>query len=238
MVSVYPQIADALAKIGLDWRTLLLGFFAVTLFVSSALLFWVQPMFAKMVLPMLGGTPGVWNTCMVFFQASLLAGYIYAHAATAWLGVRRQAALHVGLLLLPLSALPIAVSIGWSPPVEENPIPWLLALLLVSVGLPFFVISASAPMLQKWFANTGHPAAKDPYFLYRASNLGSMLGLLAYPVLLEPTLRLAEQSWLWSWGYGLLVLLTLCCAVILWRGPVSATHSLSFGASHDSQGAW
>lgn len=236
MVSVYPQIADALAKIGLDWRTLLLGFFAVTLFVSSALLFWVQPMFAKMVLPMLGGTPGVWNTCMVFFQGSLLAGYIYAHAATAWLGVRRQAALHVGLLLLPLSTLPIAVSMGWSPPVEENPIPWLLALLLVSVGLPFFVISASAPMLQKWFASTGHPAAKDPYFLYRASNLGSMLGLLAYPALLEPTLQLAEQSWLWSWGYGLLILLTLGCAVILWRGPVSATHSLSLGASHDSHG--
>lgn len=184
----------------------------------------------------MGGTPGVWNTCMVFFQASLLAGYIYAHAATAWLGVRRQAALHVGLLLLPLSTLPIAVSIGWSPPVEENPIPWLLALLLVSVGLPFFVISASAPMLQKWFASTGHPAAKDPYFLYRASNLGSMLGLLAYPALLEPTLQLAEQSWLWSWGYGLLILLTLGCAVILWRGPVSATHSLSLGASHDSHG--
>ncbi len=159
MVSVHPQIVDALAKIGLDWRTLLLGFFAVTLFVSSALLFWVQPMFAKMVLPMLGGTPGVWNTCMVFFQASLLVGYIYAHTVTAWLGVRRQAALHVGLLLLPLLTLPIAVSMGWSPPAEENPISWLLAILLVSVGLPFFVISASAPMLQKWFANTGHPTA-------------------------------------------------------------------------------
>ncbi len=211
----------------------MLVFFAITLFVSATLLFWVQPMFAKMVLPLLGGTPAVWNTCMVFFQAALLAGYGYAHVATAWLGVRRQAAIHVGLLLLPLLTLPIGIPMGWSPPVEKNPIPWLFVLLLVSVGLPFFVVSASAPMLQKWFSDTGHRSAKDPYFLYGASNLGSMLALLSYPVMIEPQLRLAEQSWVWAGGYGLLVVLTLGCAVILWRSPVVVVGQRGQGAGLD-----
>jgi spermidine synthase len=192
-------------------------------------------MVAKMVLPLLGGTPGVWNTCMVFFQAALLAGYGYTHATAAWLGVRRQAAIHVGLLLLPLLTLPIAVPIGWSPPLKENPVPWLLTLLLMSVGLPFFMISASAPLLQKWFASTGHLAAKDPYFLYGASNLGSVGALLSYPLLVEPNLRLADQSWVWSVGYGLMVVLILGCAVMLWRSPMVDAENLSPGAFHDLQ---
>src|SRR5437588_8723150 len=138
---------------------------ALTLFLSSSLLFLIQPMIAKMVLPLLGGTPAVWNTCMVFFQAALLAGYAYAHATTAWLGVRKQALLHLTLLLLGLLALPVHVA-GWAPPSDADPIPWLLSLLLVSVGLPFFAVSASAPLLQQWFAGTTHTAARDPYFLY------------------------------------------------------------------------
>jgi hypothetical protein len=191
--------------------------FALTLFLSATLLFVVQPMFAKMVLPLLGGTPAVWNTCMVFYQAVLLVGYLYAHFSTRLLGPRRQAALHLAVLCLPWLVLPIVVAQTWIPPAEGNPIPWLLMLLALSVGLPFFVVSASAPMLQAWFADTDHPAAKDPYFLYAASNLGSMIALLGYPVLLEPGLPLAQQTWAWTGGYGLLMLLVIGCAVLLWR---------------------
>jgi hypothetical protein len=193
--------------------------YTLTLFVSSALLFLVQPMLARMVLPLFGGTPAVWNTCMVFFQALLLAGYAYAHAAPARLGVRRQAALHLALLLLPLAVLPLAVPAGWALPDSGHPVAWLLGLLLVTVGLPFFVVSTSGPLLQRWFADTGHPAARDPYFLYAASNLGSMLALLAYPFLLEPNLTLAAQGRIWAVGYGVLVLLTGACAAALLRAP-------------------
>ena len=204
---------------------LLLILFAIALFVSASLLFLIQPMFAKMVLPTLGGTPAVWNTCMVFFQAALLAGYGYAHATTQRLGVRRHAALHVGLLLLPLFVLPIRVPSGWAPPAQQNPFPWLLAVLVVSVGLPFFMLSTIAPTLQMWYVHTGHPHAKDPYFLYGASNLGSMMALLAYPVLLEPNLPLADQSWVWTCGYGLLVVLASGCAVMLWQSPAIAAQN-------------
>src|SRR5260221_746922 len=134
----------------------MLAYFALTLFVSATLLFLVQPMIAKMVLPLLGGTPAVWNTCMVFFQALLLVGYLYAHVTTSRLGVRKQAALHLALLFLPILALslmtvPLHIARGeptalGSPPDGGNPIPWLLALLLFSVGLPFFVVSTSAPL--------------------------------------------------------------------------------------------
>src|SRR5437016_2163875 len=143
-------------------------------------------MIGKILLPLLGGTPEVWNTCMVFFQAMLLAGYAYAHATTRWLGVRRQAAVHLAVLVLPLvlfAALgPIAVNknliVGGA-----HPIPGVLLVLLLSVGLPFFVVSTTSPLLQQWFSSTDHPAARDPYFLSTASNLGSMLALVGYPVL-------------------------------------------------------
>lgn len=193
--------------------------FAFTLLVSASLLFLVEPMFARMVLPRLGGSPSVWNTCLVFYQAVLLAGYVYAHLTTRWLGPRRQAALHMVVLLLPWLVLPIVIRGLGTPPGGSSPIPWLLGILSLSVGLPFFVLAASAPMLQSWFAQTGDAAAKDPYFLYGASNLGSLLGLLGYPLLLEPWLRLGVQSWVWTAGYGLLMLLTAASAVVLWRSP-------------------
>lgn len=196
--------------------------YTATIFVSATLLFLVQPMFARMVLPSLGGSPAVWNTALVFFQAALLAGYAYAHAATKWMGVRRQAALHAGLLLLPLLALPIALPASWKPPTQSNPVPSLLLLLLSAVGLPFFVVSASSPLLQRWFAGTGHRAAKDPYFLYAASNCGSMAALLAYPLFIEPNLRLGEQSRWWTVGYIVLIVLTLACAALLWRATDGA----------------
>ena len=205
--------------------------FASTLFLSAALLFSVEPMVAKMTLPLVGGSPAVWATCMVFFQAALLGGYAYAHATTSWLGVRRQAILHVGLIVLPLFVLPIGITLdsARSLPPADDPSRWLLGLLLAKVGLPFFVVSTSAPLLQRWFASTRHPAAADPYFLYGASNFGSLLALLAYPAVLEPSLRLAQQSGAWAAGYGLLVALMLACAMVVWRGQPAA-NSFSSGS--------
>jgi spermidine synthase len=209
--------------------------FATTLFVSATLLFLVQPMVAKMILPLLGGTPAVWNTCMVFFQAALLGGYAYAHATTARLGIRRQVILHAVLLVLAFVALPISTR-NWLPPNESNPIPWLLTLLVVCVGLPFFVLSSTAPLLQKWFVYTGHARARDPYFLYAASNLGSMLALLSYPVLVEPYLPLKPDHWvsqsmLWTAGYGMLVLLLVLCASPVWRNATAIDKERAFEPS-------
>lgn len=220
--------------LGLPWadrRTPVLIVYAITIFLSATLLFLVQPMFARMVLPLLGGAPAVWNTAMVFYQAALLAGYAYAHVTTAWLGVRRQVAVHLVVLLLPLLVLPIGLPHGWTPPSHDNPIPWLLALLLVAVGLPFFVVSTSAPLLQRWFALTGHRAAADPYFLYAASNLGSMLALLSYPSLVEPYLRIPEQSRLWAAGYAALAVFTAGCGAFVWRSLRGAPGPAVAGAS-------
>jgi spermidine synthase len=199
---------------------LMLIVFAFTLFTSATLLFMVEPMIGKMILPLLGGTPAVWNTAMVFYQAVLLAGYAYAHFSTSWLGARKQAALHLVLLALPFLFLPLAVNPDLIKG-GENPIVGLLLLLSMTVGLPMFVVSASAPLLQKWFADTSHPSARDPYFLYGASNLGSMLALLAYPTVVEPYLRLGQQSFDWTVGYGVLAALTALCAVFLWVSPSS-----------------
>lgn len=191
--------------------------FSMTLFMSAFLLFAVQLMVAKMILPLLGGSPAVWNTCQFFFQGALLLGYAYAHLSTRYLGTRRQAIAHSILLFLPMLSLPIALSKTGLPPENTNPIPWLLGLLVLSVGLPFFVVSTSAPLLQKWFAETDHPHSKEPYFLYSASNLGSLLGLISYPLLIEPYLSLSEQSWFWAISYGILILFTLGCAGCSWK---------------------
>jgi spermidine synthase len=193
-----------------------LAVYTAAIFTSAFLLFLVQPMFSRMVLPLLGGTPAVWNTCMLFFQAALLGGYLYAHVGARRLGIRRQAALHVVLLAAAALLLPISVA-GAAPKGGAAPIPWLLGLMAATVGLPFFALSATGPMLQKWFAGTGHPGAKNPYWLYAASNLGSMLALLGYPFVMEPRLRLMEQSRAWSAGYGLLALLVILSAVAVWR---------------------
>jgi hypothetical protein len=192
--------------------------FALTLFTSATLLFLVEPMIGKMILPLLGGTPAVWNTCMVFFQAVLLLGYLYAHLSTTWLGARKQAVLHLALLAVPFVFLPLIVDRNLIKG-DERPILLVLMLLSLTVGVPMFVVSASAPLLQKWFASTSHPAAKDPYFLYGASNLGSMLALIAYPTVVEPYLLLRQQSVYWTAGYALLAALTALCGVFLWMSP-------------------
>ena len=191
--------------------------FILTALLASFLLFWVEPLFARLVLPLLGGSPAVWNTCLMFFQALLLGGYLYAHVTSRYLTARRQSVAHLALLAVTLLALPLAIPDGWTPPASGQPIGWLLLLLTVTVGAPFFVLSATAPMLQRWIAGTDHPAAKNPYQLYAASNAGSFLGLLAFPILLEPTLRLGQQSTLWSGGYLLAGGLTAICAATVWR---------------------
>src|SRR5437660_3458443 len=193
------------------------------MFVGATLLFVVQPMVGKMILPLLGGTPAVWSTCMVFFQAALLAGYAYAHASTAWLGASpRQALLHLGILVIPLSVLPLAVNPHFLRAGDANPVLDVLLLLSVSVGLPFFVVSATAPLLQKWFSHTGHPAARDPYFLYAASNLGSMLGLNGFIGGIEPLFTLKQQGIFWMIGFVLLAALTILGAYLVKRSPVLA----------------
>lgn len=212
-----PPTTAGLRVLGRRSNSVLLVVFTAAIFTSAFLLFLVQPMFSKLVLPLLGGAPAVWNTCMLFFQAVLLAGYLYAHLSTRWLGVRRQAVLHLALLACALAVLPISIPAGWQTPGSGSPVLWLLGLLSVTLGLPFFVLSSSAPLLQKWFSATRHRDADNPYFLYAASNLGSMLALLAYPVLVEPRLRLSEQSTAWAAGFGVLLLLTSGCAVLLYR---------------------
>src|ERR1051326_3899025 len=193
--------------------------FSTTLFLSAALLFWVQPMIAKMLLPLLGGAPSVWNTCLVFFQAMLLGGYAYAHLISTRLNTPRQMAAHFCLLALTALALPFGVSekLVQSLSPDVNPFFWLLSALFLVVGLPFFVVASTGPLLQKWFSQTNHAAAHDPYFLYAASNLGSLLALLGYPVLLEPHLRLQQQNRLWSGGYLLLAVSMVFCGALAWR---------------------
>ena len=204
-------------KMRISFLTVLFG---VTIFVSAALLFSVEPMIAKMLLPVLGGTPAVWNTCMVFFQAELLAGYGYALIVSRW-PLRVQLTLQILLLAFALVSLPIGLTSSMvnSVPATGNPSLWLLACLAATVGLPFFIISSNSPLLQKWFSHTSLSSAKDPYFLYSASNAGSLLALLAYPALLEPFLTLRLQSRVWSTVYLLLLLLIGVCATLLWRIP-------------------
>lgn len=201
--------------------------FAITLLLNALLLFLVQPMIARMLLPYLGGTPAVWNACMVFFQALLLAGYAYSHLLTQWFGVRLQTILHCGLLVLAAIVFPLEIpetslqSLSGQTP----PLAWLLKSLALMIGLPFFMLSAGGPLLQQWFSTTNHSAAKDPYFLYGASNLGSLAALVGYPLLLEPNLRLRQQSWLWVMGYAALILLILFCALTRWKADGSADNT-------------
>jgi hypothetical protein len=195
--------------------------FALTLLLSSSLLFLVQPMVAKLLLPLLGGVPAVWTTSILFFQSVLVLGYAYAHFALRRFGPRRQAALHSAVVLVPLAALPIGLPHGWTPPAEANPGPWLIWTLARTVGLPFLVVSSTGPLIQRWFATTSHRGARDPYFLFAASNLGSLAGLLSYPLLIERVLTLHEQTRVWTAGYLLLVALTAVCALMLWRAPAA-----------------
>src|ERR1700752_2530690 len=190
---------------------------ALALFTGAALLFWVQPLVAKRLLPLLGGAPSVWNTCMVFFQSLLLGGYAYALFVSQRLSLRNQAIVHAVLLLAAGLVLPFGLSerVLASLPTQSSPILWLLTTLAVTVGPPCLLLSATAPLLQRWFSHSTHKAARDPYFLYAVSNAGSMLALLGFPFLLEPVLAIRTQSVVWAAGYVVLVVLIITCAVLL-----------------------
>ncbi len=195
----------------------ILTVFTATLFVSALLLFGVQPMFAKIVLPKLGGSAAVWSIALVFFQGVLLLGYAYAHVLTTRLRPNTAVVVHLAVFAGALALLPIAYPAGWEQAPQENLPLWLIGLFAVGVGFPFFAVSANAPLLQYWFSRTGHPHGKDPYFLYGASNIGSFAALLCYPFILEPLLSLGDQSLLWSVGYVLLGIMIVCCGAALWR---------------------
>jgi SAM-dependent methyltransferase len=191
--------------------------FASTLFASAVLLFTVQPMAGKDLLPLAGGTPAVWNACLVFFQAVLLLGYLYADRLTR-LPARTQATCHIALLGVGLTlAVTCRPDPRWIPDDSEYPVFGLLAYLSAGVGGPFLALSATAPLLQRWFAWTSRPGVRDPYFLYAASNAGSLLGLLSYPFLFEPAFTLAEQRTAWLVGFAAVAGLVAVCAVNLFR---------------------
>lgn len=182
--------------------------YMATLITSAALLFWLQPMIAKFILPRVGGAPQVWNTAMMFFQGALLAGYLYAHLLNRYGTLRVQISVHLSLLLVCLAWLPIGVDATSLPPAEGNPSGWVLSVLALSIGVPFTVIAGSAPLVQSWFAVSGHKDAPNPYFLYAASNVGSMTALFAFPLIAEPLLDLSNQSLTWSLGFVALVVLS------------------------------
>ncbi|MGB1540017.1 MAG: hypothetical protein ACPG80_03570, partial [Rickettsiales bacterium] len=189
--------------------------YTLTSVLSAFLVFFIQPVIAKVALPTLGGIPAVWNGCMLFFQAMLLLGYLYAHLLNHRFSIRQQPLIH--LLLLGGVLLLFPLSFGGNEQVNPayHPLSWLFFMLLYSVGLPFFAISASAPLLQKWFSHTSHPAAGNPYFLYAASNFGSMTALLSYPFVVEPFLTLRVQISSWELGVMALVGLFSASAVYL-----------------------
>ncbi len=188
--------------------------FALALFSSAALIFVLQPLFARMVTPLLGGSPQVWNTSMAFFQAALLAGYLYAHLLARVKDLRIQAAVHAAVLIAAWFVLPVHVTTALGPPSSEHPALWLVGVLALSVGAPFAAASATAPLLQAWYARTGRADAHDPYYLYAASNLGSFIGLLAYPVLIEPLLGTHAQANAWSAGYVTVLALIVFAAAM------------------------
>lgn len=185
--------------------------FAGTLFVSATLMFVLQPLFGKLMLPLLGGSPAVWNTCMVFYQMLLFIGYLYAHYISTRLPHKRQIQVHAAIIIISLIALPVALPDNMIPPTDSNPTLWLVWTLFISIGLPFFVISTTSPLIQKWFSHVGHHTSHDPYYLYAASNIGSLLALLSYPFIIEPNIGLSMQKLSWSGGYiGLIGLIAAC----------------------------
>lgn len=208
--------------------------YCVTLCLSALLLFWIQPLVAKRLLPLLGGTPMVWNTCLLFFQTLLLAGYAYVLFVTRRFALRGQILFHLTLLAIAFSFLPGAAQSLTIADFDftRNPTWWLLTTLLASVGLPFFVLSASAPLLQRWFAETSHTQARDPYFLYAASNAGSLLALMLFPFLFEPLFDIHRQFTLWTYGYVALASLIALCGWVSWRAKVAP---FSQNEIHDEQ---
>ena len=188
--------------------------FGAAVFLNALLLFLVEPMFAKLLLPLFGGSPAVWTTCMLFFQSALLAAYGYSHWLAKLRDAGRQTLIHIVLITLAMLTLPFAV-IG--PSTIQEPVVSVLSVATMSVGATFFILATSAPLLQRWFASAHARPGSDPYFLYAASNTGSLAALVAYPIIIEPALALSKQATIWSFGYRAAAVLTVLCALVMWR---------------------
>ena len=196
--------------------------FALTTFLSAFLLFQVQPLLSKAILPWFGGSPAVWTVCMLFFQVTLFGGYVYAHLLTRYLSKSGQAALHILLLVIAAALGPITPAASWKPGPTDDPTSRILMLLAVCIGLPYFLLSATGPLLQAWFART--KPGRSPYRLYALSNGGSLLALLSYPFAFEPAFDIARQGQLWSWGF---IAFAVCCAVCAIANAVSKTAAVT-----------
>ncbi|MGL5167887.1 MAG: spermidine synthase [Afipia sp.] len=217
---------------------LVLVVYTAAIFTSALLLFSVQPLFTKMVLPRLGGSPAVWSVAMVFFQSLLLGGYAYAHYLMTLKSRIVPVVIHLTLLVVALLTLPLSIASGWGEPPASGYAFWLLGLFAVSIGLPFFALAANNPMLQAWFVRTGHPDGPDPYFLYASSNIGSFLALLSYPVLLEPMFTLRTQNLIWTGGYALLIVLIAACGILLLRSPAMSVAAIEASDGDAPPLAW
>lgn len=212
--------------------------FALTIFAAASLVFLLEPLLGKMLLPTFGGAPAVWNVCMAFFQAVLLAAYGYAHWLTRLPAPRIQFIVHLAVLVLPWLVLPFSPNPSLTPRAGTDPTGVLLAVLCLTAGLPFFAVAATSPLLAQWFAASRHRHSADPYYLYAASNAGSMLGLLAYPTLVEPHLTLPEQGRGWAAGYALFMAMLTICIATAWRRRVAAPEPSPGNAPADTAPCW
>lgn len=223
---------------GNGFRTAQMALFTATVFAGATLLFWIQPLFTKMALPLLGGSSSVWNTAMVFFQAMLLAGYAYAHLLSRYLRPSIQVIVHAATLSAAALFLPVGIDAGWRPEEAASPTLWLLALLTACLGAPFFAVAATAPLVQRWFSQTNHPDARDPYFLYAASNAGSVAVLLAFPFLIEPQLTNQAQAWAWAIGFAALAFGVLGCGAMMMKGPRQSVAEAESTAAPRMRPSW
>src|SRR5262252_2795641 len=212
-------------------RTTLL-FFAPTIFLSAFLLFVCEPMVGKMMLPLLGGAASVWITCLLFFQLMLLLGYGYAHALERVASVQTQMLVHAGLMLAAVFFLPIQFATRPDASASTHPTMWLLGMLIRSVGIPFCIVSTTAPLLQNWLSKTSSASGRDPYFLYAVSNAGSLLALLAYPLAMEPRWGVRVQSSGWTVAYGVLLVLVVGAARLVWTNLDSSPPEADAGPSN------
>ena len=228
----HPEITQSRPN-AMKTGAMLVPAYVATMLLSASLLFLVQPMFARMALPLLGGTPAVWAIAMCFFQAVLLGGYCYAHLLKKYLPPALAVLLHVSLMGLAWFSLPVTLPMADVPAGGATAGIWLIGLMAKAIGYPFFFISATAPLLQSWFARTTHKNAANPYFLYSASNIGSLGALIAYPFIVEPLLGLHNQALLWSFGFmGLAAAIGLCGLMMLRsEAPALASHATSTAAA-------
>jgi len=209
--------------------------YVFTIFLSASLIFLVQPMFARMALPVLGGTPAVWNVSLVCFQAALLAGYIYAHLLVKLNNVLHETLVHGVVLLAAALVLPFGLTDALGAPDLSSPTLWLIGVFALSIAPPFAAISATAPLIQSWYSRSGRHDAADPYHLYASSNVGSLIGLVTYPVIMEPLLPVADQTLSWSLGYALLALALISCGALAWNtgGGAVATSTVTVDGTSD-----